>query len=104
MTRQYWLLYWFLGIILHITKENGENMRKAEGSIEEARQVVERYFGKEVAIKYNRGRNKICHYKGKITQAYSNVFVITIYNEIFDRLSCSYTDILCGEVSFKELQ
>lgn len=77
-------------------------MRKAEGNIEDAKGVVEKYLGKDLDIKYNKGRNRICHYKGRITQAYSNVFIITVYNEIFDRLSCSYTDILCGEISFKE--
>ncbi|HRX14433.1 MAG TPA: Veg family protein [Eubacteriales bacterium] len=78
-------------------------MRKAESGIDKARQTVEDYFGKEVAIRYNKGRNRICHYKGKITQMYDNIFVVTIYNEIFDRLSCSYSDIVCGEIAFKEI-
>lgn len=75
-------------------------MRKACNSIEQARETVEKLLGQKVNVRYNKGRNKICHYKGQISEAHSNVFVITVYDEIFDRLSCSYTDVLCGEVSF----
>jgi uncharacterized protein Veg len=78
-------------------------MRKVLTGLDHAKKVVEKYFGKEVSIKHNKGRNKICHYRGKITQVYDNVFVVTIYNEIFDRLSCTYSDVLCGEIAFKEL-
>lgn len=78
-------------------------MRKALSGIEQARSVVEKFYGKEVSIKHNKGRNRICHYKGMITQVYDNIFIVTIHNEIFDRLSCTYSDIVCGEIAFKEI-
>lgn len=78
-------------------------MRKAEGSLDYAKQLVDKLYGKQIDIKYNKGRNKIIHYKGEISERHANVFVITVYNDIIDRLSCSYADILCGEIKMKEI-
>ncbi|MFR7766332.1 MAG: Veg family protein [Lachnospiraceae bacterium] len=55
-------------------------------------------------MRYNKGRNKISYFKGRITEAHRNVFVIMVFDEIFDRLSCSYSDLLCGDVAFKEIK
>ena len=78
-------------------------MRKVTASIDDAKNMVESLYGKQVSVRYNKGRNKIFHYKGVISEKHANVFVITVYNELFDRLSCSYADLLCGEVKLKEL-
>ena len=66
-----------------------------------ARKKVQDLVGKELKIKYNKGRNKIVYFDGKISEFYNNVFVITVYDQIFDRISCTYTDLLCGDVAFK---
>lgn len=66
-----------------------------------ARKKVQNLVGKELKIKYNKGRNKIVYFDGKISEFYNNVFVITVYDQIFDRISCTYTDLLCGDVAFK---
>ncbi|MEG1527889.1 MAG: Veg family protein [Clostridia bacterium] len=79
-------------------------MKKTLLNIDQIRDSVQQLLGKEVAVKYNKGRNKIVNLKGKISEAYANVFVLLVHNEIFDRLSCSYTDIMCGEIKIKELK
>ena len=68
-------------------------------SIDSAKSYVESLVGKDVNVKVNRGRNKIKRYKGKISQAYDNVFIVELANDIFDRISCTYTDIVCGEIA-----
>lgn len=66
-----------------------------------AKEKVRQLLGKKVLVKLNKGRNKVKSYKGVVQEAHSNVFVVELSDEIFDRISCSYTDILCGEVSLK---
>jgi len=66
-----------------------------------ARQKVKSLAGKRLKIRYNKGRNKIVYFDGIISEFYNNVFVITVFDQIFDRISCSYTDLLCGDVAFK---
>ncbi len=67
-----------------------------------AKKQIINLLGKKVTVKLNKGRNKVKSYKGVVKEAHSNVFVIQLTGEIFDRISCSYTDMLCGEVSVAE--
>ena len=60
--------------------------------------------GKDLKIRLNKGRNKIQFFNGKIDEVYSSVFVVQIYDSFFDRLSCTYQDVLCGDVKFKVLE
>lgn len=64
-----------------------------------AKEKVKQLLGKNVVVKLNRGRNKVKSYRGIVSEAHPNVFVVELSDEIFDRISCSYTDMLCGEVS-----
>ena len=70
--------------------------------IDGAKQLVNNMLGRSVDVKLNRGRNKIKHYKGVISEAHSNVFIIKLTDDIFDRISCSYIDLVCGEIALKE--
>ncbi|MBR5250689.1 MAG: Veg family protein [Clostridia bacterium] len=74
-------------------------MKKQDVSF--AKKKVESLVGKQLKIRYNKGRNKIVYFDGIISEFYNNVFVITVFDQIFDRISCSYTDLLCGDVAFK---
>ncbi|MGN1066668.1 MAG: Veg family protein, partial [Candidatus Fimimonas sp.] len=67
-----------------------------------AKQQISLLLGKNVVVKLNKGRNKVKSFKGVVQEAHSNVFVVQLSGEIFDRISCSYTDMLCGEVSVAE--
>ena len=76
-------------------------MQKKTIDVETAKKKVNSLLGKQLTVRYNKGRNKIVYFDGEISEFYNNVFVITVYDQIFDRLSCSYTDLLCGDVAFK---
>lgn len=67
-----------------------------------AKQQVSLLLGKNVVVKLNKGRNKVKSFQGVVQEAHSNVFVVQLTGEIFDRISCSYTDMLCGEVSVEK--
>ena len=77
-------------------------MHKSNGTIEECRSSVLQLIGKNITVKHNKGRNKIVTYDGSITEAYNGIFVMKIDNDIIDRLSFSYKDILCGDIKIKE--
>ena len=70
--------------------------------VEDAKSMVEQLLGHSVDVRLNRGRNKIKHYLGVVAEAHQNVFIIELTNEIFDRISCSYVDVVCGEIALKE--
>lgn len=70
--------------------------------VDGAKQFVLNMLGNNVDVKLNRGRNKIKHYKGVISEAHSNVFVIKLTDDIFDRISCSYIDLVCGEIKISQ--
>ena len=70
--------------------------------VDGAKQLVQRMLGRNVDVRLNRGRNRIKHYKGVVSEAHSNVFVVTLTDDIFDRISCSYIDLLCGEIALRE--
>lgn len=67
-------------------------------NIDQAKTYVENLVGKDVNVRLNKGRNRIKHYKGIVSEAHPNVFVINLYDDLFDRISCSYTDVVCGEI------
>ena len=71
---------------------------KKSVTIDSAKSYVESLVGRNVALKVNRGRNKIKRYKGIVSEAHPNVFVVKLDNDLFDRISCTYTDILCGNI------
>ena len=71
---------------------------KKSVTIDSAKNYVESLVGRKVALKVNRGRNKIKRYNGVVSEAHPNVFVVKLDNDLFDRISCTYTDILCGTI------
>ena len=75
-------------------------MKKNLG-IDDAKTMVQQLLGRSVDVRLNRGRNKIKHYAGVVAEAHQHVFVIRLTNEIFDRISCSYVDVVCGEIALK---
>ena len=76
-------------------------MKKAVVGISEIKGKVRQLQGKDVRVRYNKGRNRIVYYDGRIEEIYPAVFVIRIFNELFDKITCSYQDVLCGDVKFK---
>ena len=73
-------------------------------TLDSAKSYVESLIGQNVAVKVNRGRNKIKRYKGVVSEAHPNVFVVKLDSDLFDRISCTYTDILCGSIVINSIQ
>jgi len=59
--------------------------------------------GKAVDITINHGRKKINNYSGIVENIYPSVFTIKILdNERVKSVTCSYSDVLCGDVKIDE--
>ena len=71
-------------------------------NIDELKSKVAALVGKKVCVRLNRGRNRIKHFDGVLTEMHSNVFVISVQNQATDRISCSYFEMMCGEIQLKE--
>ena len=67
-------------------------------TVEQAKQMILQLKGRKVSLKLNKGRNRIKKCKGVVVEVHSNVFVVQLLGDIFDRISCSYVDVICGEV------
>ena len=76
---------------------------KTVANLDAAKTKVQSLLGKNVSVKLNKGRNRVKHYSGVVQEMHSNVFVVKLAdNAAFDRISCSYIDLLCGEVALSE--
>ena len=59
--------------------------------------------GQNISLRINKGRNKIVNLTAIIDQVYPSMFVISPTSEVsLDRKSYSYSDVLCGDVTFCE--
>lgn len=76
-------------------------MKKNTVSIEQIKRSILALVGAPVKIKINRGRKKIERYSGEITAVYPSVFTMKVSQGSVKSLSCSYSDLLCGEVVIK---
>ena len=73
-------------------------------NLDVVKEKIQQLKGKDLKIRLNKGRNKIQFFKGRIDETYSSVFVVQIYDSVFDRLSCTYQDVLCGDVKFRLIE
>ena len=78
-------------------------MRKRTMSLSEAKSSIEGLKGKLIEIKVNKGRKRVVKYLGEVVDVYPSVFTLRIDgDELIDKLSCSYSDVICGDVVLKE--
>jgi len=74
-------------------------MRKPSMDLEEVKQKIRELKGKDISMSVNRGRNKFVHYEGVLEDIYHSVFVVKLLNqEKEEKLSYSFTEVLCGDV------
>jgi len=53
-------------------------------------------------MEVNKGRKKITHYEGVLEDIYHSVFVVRLKNATTtEKLSYSYSDVLCGDVKIE---
>lgn len=77
-------------------------MKKQRASLEEVKNGVASLMGTDVRVSVNKGRKKIVRYDGRVESVYPSVFTLTIYGDDFlDKLSCSYCDVICGDIVLK---
>lgn len=77
-------------------------MRKCAVSIDEIKKNINALVGKSLKISVNKGRKKIVKYDGEIVDIYPSVFTLRIDGDKnIDTLSCSYSDVICGDIALK---
>lgn len=78
-------------------------MRKNFLNLNDIKTRVNSIKGKKVAISINRGRKKIDNYNGIVEEIYPSVFTVKILNDVkLKNVTCSYSDVLCGDVTLEE--
>ena len=78
-------------------------MRKNTISIEEAKRHIHSLRGIALKISVNKGRKRILRYDGRIADVYPSVFTLQISDDKnINMLSCSYSDLICGDIELKK--
>lgn len=78
-------------------------MRKNLLNLTDIKDRILKIKGKNIDISINRGRKKIDNYCGVIENIYPSVFTVKILNdEQLKNVTCSYSDVLCGDVKIEE--
>ena len=78
-------------------------MRKGILNLNQIKDKILSIKGKNIDISINRGRKKIDNYLGLIENIYPSVFTVKILNdEQLKNVTCSYSDVLCGDVKIEE--
>ncbi len=72
-------------------------MRKVTSNIDEVKSRILSLKGKEIEMKYNKGRKKFDTINGTIQDVYPSVFTVII-NQNGQVQTFSYFDVLCGNV------
>lgn len=76
-------------------------MKVSTIKIDEVKSIVKSLQGKTVDMIVNRGRNKLVTLKAVVDQVYPSMFVIKPEEKIMlERTSFSYSDVLCGDITF----
>ena len=76
---------------------------KSTTTVIDIKNKVNALKGQNIALKINKGRNKIVSLTAIIDQVYPSMFIINPTSPVdLDRKSYSYSDVLCGDVMFVE--
>lgn len=73
-------------------------MRKIVMSLDMIKQEITKLKGQNIKMQVNKGRKKIVHYEGVVEDIYKSVFVVRVVNDNRDKVSYSFSDVLCGDV------
>ena len=78
-------------------------MRKSIFNLNEIKEKIFSIKGKNVDVSINHGRKKISNYSGVVENIYPSVFTIKIVgDDQLKNVTCSYSDVLCGDVRINE--
>ena len=74
-------------------------MRKSGISITDVKRYILSLGNQPIKILINKGRKKVISYNGNVAATYPQVFTVKVVgDENVSSLSCSYSDVICGEV------
>lgn len=74
-------------------------MRKCAMSIEQVKKDINTLKGRALKVSVNKGRKRIVKYDGEIIEIYPSVFTLKITGDKnIEKLSCSYSDVICGDI------
>lgn len=74
-------------------------MRKRAMSASEAKAMITGFVGIPLRVSVNKGRKRIVRYDAAVTAVYPSVFTLSIENDRnLNSLSCSYSDVICGDI------
>ncbi len=78
---------------------------KSLKTINDVREKLQSLQGQNIALKVNKGRNKIVSLTAIIDRVYPSMFVISPTCAVdLDRKSYSFSDVLCGDVCLLDEQ
>lgn len=78
-------------------------MRKDLLNLTDIKNAIMNIKGQNINIEVNRGRKKIESYLGVITAVYPSVFTVRLENSVtIKNVTCSYSDVLCGDVKISK--
>ena len=77
-------------------------MRKPTMDLSQVKMEILKLKGKYVEMEVNKGRKKITHYEGVLEDIYHSVFVVRLAKATtVEKMSYSYSDVLCGDVKIE---
>lgn len=77
-------------------------MIKAPKNINSVRKEIADFYGKEVSVHVDMGRNRTANFTGRLTGLYPALFTVTPDDKNYrGKTSYSYSEILCGEVKVR---
>lgn len=76
-------------------------MRNAGKGIEVVKKQISEIKDRDVIFRINKGRNRFITLKGKVNNTYPSIFtILTKTEDGMDIISCSYSDVLTGNIKF----
>ena len=79
-------------------------MRKVEMDIKEIINKIQSMKGESVQMAVQKGRNRIEKYQGVIDSVYPSIFTVKLFEpESLQSISCSYSEVLCGDVKLEKI-
>jgi len=77
------------------------NMRNASKGIDNIKKQILEIKDKDVIFRLNKGRNKFITLKGRVNNTYPSIFtILTKTDDGMDIISCTYSDVLTGNIKF----
>ena len=78
-------------------------MRKSILNLADIKTRINSIKGKNIDIFINRGRKKVDNFCGTVENTYPSVFTVKIDDDgVLKNVTCSYSDVLCGDVKIVE--